>query len=456
MKKKAGSHTHPGLSVVHPQAAGLDIGSEEIWACIPAGPEDEDARVRCFGTFTADLYALAGWLLAHQIETVAMESTGVYWIPVFEILEERGLQVLVVNARQIKHVPGRKSDIQDCQWIQQLHAYGLLNGSFRPEAEIVALRAYLRQRAMLLEHRAAHIQHMQKALVQMNVQLSQVLSDISGGTGLAIIRAIVAGERSPQRLAQLRHARCERGAADLVQALSGHYRPEHVFALKQALALFDVYTAQLHECDQEVQRQFANIKPVPPDQLPPLPPNPKPGSHSKNAPDYDLRAELYRISGVDLVAIPGMNSVLVQSVIAEVGTDLSDFATVKAFCSWLGLAPHNAVSGGRVLVSHALNTHNRAGQAFRLAAQAVSRGKTVYSEFYRRVRARSGSAQAIVATAHKIARTFYFMLTRRQPFQTTDMEEYARRQREQDLQRLHRFAAKLGLVVSEAQPVHML
>jgi transposase len=448
MKKKSGTRTDAGLRVVHPNAAGLDIGSEEIWACIPADRSEE--TVRCFGTYTADLYALADWLQAQQIDTVAMESTGVYWIPVFEILEERGVQVWVVNARQIKHVPGRKRDIQDCQWIQQLQVYGLLNGSFRPEADIVVLRAYLRQRDMLIEHRAAHIQHMQKALLQMNVQLSQVLSDLSGETGLAIIRAIVAGERSPQHLAKLRHGRCERGPEELVKALTGNYRAEHVFALKQALALFDTYTRQLQECDEEIQRQFENIKPIPPDQLPPLPPNPKPGSHSKNAPQYDLRAQLYRICGVDLVALPGMNAVLVHKVISEVGRDLSRFDTVKAFCSWLGLAPHNAISGGRVLSSQILMTHNRAGQAFRLAAQAVSRGKTEYGEFYRRVRARSGSAQAIVATAHKIARAFYFMLKRRQPFQSVDIEEYTRRQREKDILRLTRFATRLGMTVSEA------
>ncbi len=448
MQQKSKSRTNSGLRVVHPNAAGLDIGAEEIWASLP--PDRGEETVRCFGTYTEDLYALADWLQANQVDTVAMESTGVYWIPVFEILEARGLQVLVVNARQIKHVPGRKSDIQDCQWIQQLHAYGLLNGSFRPEADIVVLRAYLRQREMLIEHRAAHIQHMHKALTQMNVQLSQVLSDLSGETGLAIIRAIVAGERSPQQLAKLHHPRATHSPQEWVKALTGNYRPEHVFALKQALALFDAYTAQLQECDQEIERQFDNLKPIPPDDLPPLPPNPKPNSHSKNAPQYDLRAHLYGITGVDLVAIPGLNAVLVNQAVTEVGRDLSQFPTVKAFCSWLNLAPHNAISGGRVLSSHTPKTHNRAGQVFRLAAQAVARGQTEYSEFYRRVRARSGKAQAIVATAHKIARTFYFMLKRREAFRSIDSQETARRQREKELQRLTRMATRLGMKVSEA------
>jgi len=443
-----------GLAIVNPNAAGLDIGSAEIWASVPADREGE--TVRCFGTYTTDLLDLATWLETMEIQTVAMESTGVYWIPVFEVLEERGLQVLVVNARHIKNVPGRKSDIKDCQWIQRLHSYGLLSGSFRPQAEIASLRAYLRHRDGLIEHRAAHIQHMQKALLQMNLQLTQVLSDITGETGLAILRAIVAGERNPYTLAKMRHGNCAHSIADLVKALTGHYRPEHIFALKQALALFDAYTEQLRECDEEIERQFENYKPDLPNDLPPLPPNPKPGSHSKNGPDYDARALIYRKVGVDLFAIPGMNAVLVQTILSEVGMDMSRWPTAKQFCSWLGLAPHNGISGGKVLYSHVPKTHNRAGQAFRLAAQAVSRGKSVYSEFYRRVRARSGPAQAIVATAHKIARIFYYMLLRRQPFQSMDIQEYYRRQREKDIQRLSRNAARLGFQIQPVTAGNML
>ncbi|HEY3411646.1 MAG TPA: IS110 family transposase, partial [Armatimonadota bacterium] len=431
------------MVILHPHAAGLDIGSTEIWACIPADGKGE--RVRCFGTYTTDLEELADWLEEHGVTEVAMESTGVYWIPVYELLEDRGMNVMVVNARHIKNVPGRKSDVQDCQWIQRLHAYGLLSGSFRPQAEMCALRAYLRHRDGLIEHRAAHIQHMQKALLQMNIQLGQVLSDLTGQTGLAILRAIVAGEHNPMRLVEMRKGRCEHSRAEMIQALTGHYRPEHVFALKQALALFDAYTAQIRECDQEIERQFATLRPQPPDDLPPLPPDPKPTSHCKNAPDYDARSYLYGLAGVDFTAIPGLNASLVQRILAEVGLDMDRFPTVKDFCSWLGLAPHNAISGGRVLYSHTLHTHNRAGQAFRLAAQAVSRGKTIYSEFYRRVRARSGPKEAIVATAHKIARTFYFMLKRREPFRKLDVESYLKLQREKDIRRLSIKAAKLGL-----------
>jgi transposase len=367
------------LPIVNPNAAGLDIGSDEILACVPI---DRAAQpVRQFGTFTPDLIALADWLIACHIETVAMESTGVYWIPVYEILEARGLKPQVVNARHLKNVPGRKSDWQDCQWIQRLHTVGLLAGSFRPEAEMCALRAYLRHRATLLEHRAAHIQHMQKALQQMNVLLTQVLSDITGETGLAILRAIVAGDRDPVQLAQLRNPRCKRSEEEIAKALTGHYRAEHVFALKQALALFDFYTQQLRECDTEIERQFKAIKPVTRDDLPPLDSEDKRDSHSKNAPSYDARTLLYQITGVDLVAISGLNAVTVQTIVSESGTDMTCWPSEKHFCSWLGLAPHNDISGGRVLRSHTLKNRNRAGQAFRLAAQSVSRSENAFGAF---------------------------------------------------------------------------
>lgn len=436
-----------GLKVIHPNAAGLDIGSEEIWAAV--APDRTAEAVRQFGTYTPDLQALADWLLACGVDTVAMESTGVYWIPVYELLEARGLAVYVVNARHVKNVPGRKSDIQDCQWLQGLHSVGLLRGSFRPAGEIVALRAYLRHRATLIEYRAAHIQHMQKALQQMNVQLIQAVSDITGVTGLTIIRAIVAGERDPQHLAALRDRRCKKSAQEIAKALTGNYRAEHLFALQQALALYDFYTTQLAACDAEIERQFANLKPVS-DDLPPLPPSTKRDTHSKNAPRYDARSYLYRLTGVDLVAITGLNESTVQEIISEVGTDLSAFPNDKHFCSWLTLAPHNDISGGKRLRSRTLPGHNRAGQAFRMAAQSVAKSpNTVFGAFYRRMKARLGAKQAIVATAHKIARAFYHILKHRTPFHDLGGEEYERRAREREIKNLQKRAAKLGLAIVE-------
>jgi transposase len=329
-------------------------------------PEDRDAEpVRPFGTLTPDLYALADWLAACRIVTVAMESTGVYGIPVYELLEARGFQVHLVNARHLKHVPGLKTDVKDCQWMQSLHTCGLLSGSFRPEAEMCALRAYWRHRATWLDYRAAHIQHMQKALQQMNVQLLQVLTDITGTTGLAIIRAIVAGERDPVRLARFRDPRCAHSTEEIAKALTGHDRAEHVFALQQALALYDVYTAQVRKCDAEIARQFQAILPVWDDDLPPLDRQDKAPAPSKNAPAYDARSLLYQLTGVDLVAIPGRHASTVQTLLAEIGLDLRKWPNEKAFCAWLGLAPRHEISGAKVWRRSMLKTRNRAGQALR-------------------------------------------------------------------------------------------
>jgi hypothetical protein len=428
---------------------------------VPA--DRDDTPVRCFGTFTPDLEALAAWLAACRVSTVAMESTGVYWIPIFELLAERGVQVYLVNARHIKNVPGRKSDVQDCQWIQRLHSYGLLSASFRPEAEMVVLRSYLRQRAMLtrtgpavgagVEHRAAHIQHMQKALQQMNVQLTQVLSDISGVTGLAIIRAIVAGERNPGQLAQLRHGRCQRSEADIAKALTGHYRAEHVFALKQALALYDAYTTQLAECDRQIEQQYSAFKPLfdPDDPTTPLGPDPKFNSHSKNAPTFDVRRQLFRLIGIDLTQVDGLHVSSVQQFLAETGTDMRKWRTVKHFASWLGLAPHNDITGGRVVRSRTLQNHNRAGQVLRVAAQSVGRGKSALGAYFRRMRARLGTEQATTATAHKLARIIYHMLKHHQPYQPLSAIAYDEQQRQRELKRLQRQAAKLGFTL-QPQP----
>jgi transposase len=430
------------LPHINPHAAGLDISATEIVACVR--PDMSVTPIRTFSTYTPDLEALADWLQACHVTTVAMEATGVYWIPVYEILERCGFKVYLVNARHIKNVPGRKTDICDSQWVQTLHTYGLLTNSFVPAPEIRALRAYWRQRANLIEHRAAHIQHMQKALQQMNLHLTEVLSDITGVTGLQILRAIVAGERNAQTLSQLRDQRCRRSPAEIAKALTGNYRPEHVFALKQALALYDFYTAQIADCDAEMERQYAALQPIA--DAADLPPQTsrKRNSHSKNAPQFDARTQLFRITGVDLVAVTGLDESSVQTIISEIGTDVSRFPTIKHFCSWLTLAPHNDISGGKVLHSRTLKARNRAGQAFRMAAQAVMRTQTPFGAFYRRLAARIGKEQAIVATAHKIARVVYAMLKHHQPFESTSQEAYERQHQERELKRLKHRAADLG------------
>ena len=435
------------LKIIHPQAAGLDIGSREIWACVPASSTAENVRV--FGTFTVDLQALADWLIACGIDTVALESTGVYWIPIFELLEARGLKVYLVNSWHLKHVPGRKSDVLDCQWIQQLHSLGLLRASFRPDAEMCALRAYLRHRAALLQHRAPHVLHMQKALQQMNVQLPLVLSDIMGETGQKIIRAIIAGERDPLKLAQLRHPSCKSSEDEIVKALTGTWQPEHLFALKQLLEIVDFYTHQLADCDAELERQFAAVPPRwdRPAELPLLP-KAKRGSRSKNQPAYPARAELYRITGVDLVAVEGLSASLAQTIISEVGTDMRRFPTEKDFCSWLGLTPHHEISGGKILRNHTLKTDNRAGQAFRQAAACVIRSQSAFGAFYRRKKAQLGPMQALVATAHKIARTVYHLLKYKTAYHDIGAERYEQQFQARELAHLRQKAAQLGYTLT--------
>ena len=443
MSKTKRPATLENLAVVHPNAAGLDIGAREIWACVPPGRDVE--TVKRFNTFTPDLQALADWLVACGVDTGAMESTGVYWIPVFELLEARGLKVYLVNSWHLKHVPGRKSDYLDCQWIQKLHSLGLWNGSFRPDGEMVTLRGYLRHRAQLLEHRAPHVLHMQKALQQMNLQLHHVLSDITGETGLKILRAIVAGERNPVKLAQFRNPACKSSEETIAQALTGSWKAEHLFTLRQSLELYDFYTQQVTACDAEIEKQFAAMKPrwAGPEE-PPDVPRVKPGSKSKNQPKLNVRREIIRLTGVDLVAVEGISASLAQTILSETGTDMSKWPSDKHFGSWLGLAPHNDISGGKVLRSRTLKTHNRAGQAFRQAAASVIRSGSAFGAYYRRKRGQLGPMQALVATAHKIARTVYYMLKNRVQYHDIGAEAYEQKQKEREVAYLKKKAAKLG------------
>ena len=439
------------LTAVHSHAAGLDIGAREIWACIP--PERSEACVQAFGTFTPDLNRLADWLVKNGVETVAMESTGVYWIAVYELLEARGLSVYLVNGRHMKNVPGRKSDYLDCQWIQKLHALGLLSGSFRPDAEMCRLRAYLRHRAQLIQHRAPHILHIQKALHQMNIQLPVVLADITGVTGMAILRAIIAGERDAVTLAQLRNPACRSSEETIAKALSGDWKDEYLFILKQSLELYDFYTQQVTTCDAQIKQHFSAIKPRWVGTSPLIDVSPtKPHVKSKNQPASNVRAEIIRITGVDLVAVDGISASLAETILSEVGTDMSRWPSEKHFASWLGLAPHNDISGGKVLRSRTLPTTNQAGQAFRQAAAAVIRSRSAFGAYYRRKRAQLGPMQALVATAHKIARTVYYLLKHRVAYQDIGADAYELKQRERELVYLRKKAAKLGFILAEPPP----
>ncbi len=436
------------LPIVYPNAAGLDIGSGEIYACVP--PDRAEDNVKVFGTFTADLKTLADWLATNEVDTVAMESTGVYWIPAFELLEARGFKVYLVNARNMKGVPGRKSDVQDCQWIQKLHSVGLLTNSFRPDAEMCALRAYLRHRADLLQHRASHILHLQKALLQMNIQLSQVLSDITGETGLAIVRAIVAGERDGVVLAKVRDPRCKSSEETIAKALVGTWKEEYLFALKQSLEFYDFYTQQIAHCDTQIQQHYAAMKPRWQATTPLPTPTRRSRTHSKNQPPAHVRADIIRITGVDLAAIIGIGPGLAQTILSEIGTDMSQWPNEKHFTSWMGVAPHNDVSGGKVLRSRTLPTSNRAGQAFRQAATSVRNSPSAFGAFYRRKLAQGGPLHAQVATANKIARTVYHLLKYHVQYEDMGAEEFERQHRERDIKVLRKKAAKLGFTLVES------
>lgn len=441
------------LPLLSDRAAGIDIGAHELVVAVP--PQRDPQPVRPFGTTTPELHALVAWLCAIGVDTVAMESTGVYWIPLYELLEHHGITPHLVNARHVKMVPGRKSDWNDAQWLQQLHAVGLLRASFRPDADIVALRTLVRYRAELIQHRAPHILHMQRAMQQMNIQLERVLSDITGATGQAILRAIVAGERDPQVLASFRHPACKASLATITNALTGTWNPELLFVLQQALLLFDVYTAQIAVCDAEIFAYLSTMESrVSPDApLPDLPPA-KGDSKTKNAPLPATRSHYARIVGVDLVAVTGLSASSIQTILSEIGTDMRRFPTVKHFCAWLGLVPRNAISGGKVLRSQTQNVRNRATQAFRQAAQAVGRSDSAIGAYYRTMRARKGPQQATVATAHKIARIVYRLLQSGTAYQEVPSEIHAAQRREREIRQLTKRANKLGFTIipGEGQP----
>jgi transposase len=430
------------LAQINHHAAGLDIGDAEIYAAVPESASDPAVRV--FRTFTAELEGLADWLAACHVDTVAMESTGVYWIPIYELLAERGFQVYLVNARQLKNVSGKKTDILDCQWIQQLHTYGLLQPSFRPPEEICALRALVRQRQRLTESCSTEIQHMQKALQQMNLKLTSVLSDIAGVTGLQIIRAIVAGERDPQKLAAYRDRRCQKSTTEIAAALTGHYKAEHVFALRQALAGYDFFCAQVQACDAEIAKTYQAVTPAVQRTAPALGPRERRHIPQRHEPAFDLRTELYHLAGVDLTTVKGLDILTIQSVLTETGVDMTRWPSVKHFTSWLGLSPANQKTGGKIIKRGTKPSANRAASALRLAARSLLRSKSALGVFSRRLRGKLGTASAITATAHKLARIIYAMLKSKTPYREPAAAEVAAQRRERQLKGLQRQAKELG------------
>jgi transposase len=444
----------PGLDVIHPNAAGIDVGNASHFVAV--SPKRDAQPVREFGCFTEDLRRLAQWLVGCGIQTVAMQSTGVYWIPLYDILEEHGIEVFLVNAKYTKNLPGRKTDVQESQWLLKLHTYGLLSNSFRPPAHILAMRTYWRLRAEHVREASTTIQRMQKALTQMNVQLANVISDISGVSGMAIIRAIVDGERDPAKLSQLCDRRIRATPEEVAKSLEGNWRPDLLFVLSQQLRNYDHFQKQMELCDQQLQLHIRA--------LPNATHSPAAGAPSaaklrrkkrtkpeRNAPAFDLAAELKRTFGIDLTLIDGIDVMTAQTVASEIGYDVSPWKTEAHFASWLGLCPDNRISGGTVLSKATRRVVNPLADALRMAASTLIRSESYLGAQYRRLRTRLGAPKAITAMAHRLARLIYRMIQHGQEYVDKGAHFYESRYAQLQVVHLKKKAAKLGFQVVPLQ-----
>lgn len=442
-KKKVKSQ---GLRVVHPFAAGIDVGSRKHYVAIPA--ECGEETVRHFGCMTPDLHEMARWLRQNRVDTVAMESTGVYWIAVAQILDQYEIEINLVDARAAKNVPGRKSDVQDCQWLQELHTFGLLRSAFRPTNEMVVLRSYWRHRKELVKAAAEQIHLMQKSLELMNLQLHKAISDITGVTGMKIIRAIVSGQRDPVVLAKMRHRSIKSSEETIAKALTGDWREEHLFTLEQALEAYDFYHRQIASCDKRIERYMKtlpSIGVVDDDDKNSM------GSRRKNQVHFDLHSELHRITGVDLTTIDAIDVLTAQTVISECGYDMSRFPTEKNFSAWLGLSPNNVITGGKVRRRGTRKVYNRAADALRIAAQSLHRSKTALGAYYRRMKGRLGPPKAITATARKLAVLIYRMLKYGMEYVDRGQEAYEQQYQERLIQSLRKRAHQMGYEIVNLQ-----
>ena len=441
-RHKSNPPKSPQLSTLNKHAGGIDVGAREIYVAVPPGT---CARtVRSFATFTEDLHLLRDWLKECGVTTVAMESTSVYWIPLFQVLEAAGLEVCLVNARHCKNLPGRKTDVSDSQWLQYLHSVGLLRASFRPPEHICAVRSLLRHRAALVRYAADHVRHLHKALTQMNVQLHNVISDLTGVTGLAILEAILGGERDAQKLAALKDHRIKATRDTIARSLQGDWRAEHLFVLRQALDMWRHYQAQITQCDEQIEKDLGRLDGKPASQ--PLPPSAT--SHrraQRNEPRFDARTELHRLYGVDLTQVPGIQVNTALTLCTELGPDfVQKFPTAKCFASWLGLCPDNRITGGKVMSVKTRDVKSRSAEALRLAAQSLWRAKDYLGDCFRRWKARLGTPKAITAMAHKLARILWHLLKHGVPYDPKVWAEAEEKLKRKKLQRLHQNAAALG------------
>jgi len=440
-KKRNGTALH----AMQPMVAGIDIGSQEHWVC---GPErdGEEREVRVFGATTAQLREMAAWLRELGVQSVAMESTYLYWIPVYEVLEAAGFEVVLVNARMLHNVPGRKTDVHDCQWIQRLHSCGLLRGSFRPRDAVCRLRALQRQRANLVETRSRFVQWMQKALDQMNVRVHRAVSDLTGHTGMAIVRAIVAGERDPLRLAALRERTCRKSVETIAEHLQGNWREEHVFNLTMSLRLFDETERAIADYDARLLREVETLQPEE-RRAEPVPAHPNPGKEKviRKRGDQALREALWRFAGVDLTTVDGLSAHSAQVILTEIGTDLNAFPTEKHFVSWLRLCPRVAISGGKPLKKRPNGTGaSRVAAALRMAAVSIQRTKTALGAAYRRTARHKSAAVAVFIVARKLAQYVYRLLRHGRAYVDVGEAHYEARFRQRQLNALTETARNLG------------
>ena len=441
-RKRTNRKMDRSLPMMRPNAGGIDIGATEIFVAVPA---DRDVEwVRCFATFTQDLHTLADWVQQCRVDTVAMESTGVYWIPLFQILEARGIEVHLVNAQHVHNVPGRKSDVLDCQWLQYLHSVGLLRASFRPEQAVCEIRSLMRHRENLVQMACVHVQHMHKSLDQMNLQIHHVISDITGQTGLAILDGIIAGNTDPEELAKHRNYRIKASPETVKKSLVGDYRAEHIFTLKQSLTVYRYYQQLIGDCDREIQQRIQSFENSDGDSS-------RKSEQSSPTPraDFDLHTHFERIFGVDLTRIPGFDVLRVQTIFSELGADLSAFPTVESFCSWLNLCPKDGTSAGRRIRVY-LKTKNRVTQVFRMAGQSLHNNKSYLGDYYRSQRARHGGLKAVKNAGHKLARIFYHLVRTRQPYDETVFAKLEVRNHQRRLHKLQHMAKQMGYSLMQA------
>lgn len=435
MKKKS------GFPVLYPNAAGIDIASREHYVAV--NPEADENSIRAFGCFTEDLYAIAQWLTRCKVDTVAMEATGIYWVSLYLVLEEAGFNVVLVNAKHVKNVSGKKSDVKDAEWIRQLHSCGLLSSGFQPDNFIRTLRVLMRHRKNLIDMGATHIRMMQKAMEQMNIKLQNVIADITGKSGQAIIAAILDGEYRPEVLVQLLDGRVKASKETVIKSLKGVWKEENLFELQQSFQLYNTYQQKIHECDEKIKAHLkTRVHTAEPMMI-----KKKKAKNNKNNLSFDATEILSQITGVDLTQIFGITDTNAIEIISEVGLDMSKWQTAKHFTAWLNLAPNNKISGGKVLSSRTQKKRNVAGQIFKMAAFAVQRSKNWLAIFYHRIKSRSGAARAVTATARKIAVIFYKLLKEKIEFAPPSIEQYAEVIRERQVKKLKQQASRLGLTL---------